>query len=504
MSGVTVREVDLRVLNMHTRLPFRYGIATLTVVPHLLLRLHVDVDGTTQIGQAAEGLPPKWFTKDPQTSFRQEVEDMLRVVRHAGDVALAAGGAATPFDLWWSVYRTHSAWAASLGLPPLLAGLGPSLVERALIDAFCRAQGLTFPTAVRRNAFGARLGDLHPELDRLAPAELLPATPLRAVAIRHTVGLADHLRDGDIPPAERVDDGLPQSLAACVQAYGLTHFKVKLYGDVARDRARLREVAAVLSEHAGGRYAFSLDGNEQYHAVAEFRALWEALAAEATLAPFMGHILFVEQPLHRDVALSPAAGTDLRAWTSRPPIIIDESDGAIESLPLALEQGYAGASHKNCKGVFRSLANACLLEWRRRREPQRSFVLSAEDLANVGPVALLQDLAAVATLGIDHVERNGHHYFPGLSMFPPDVQQAVLRDHGDLYVRSPHPPSPVWEPSVPLAQPLPVPFPTLAITQGQVRLDSVVDAPFGARSLVDPAAFVPLDDWRFESLGLAE
>src|SRR5919202_1549630 len=91
----------------------------------------------------------------------------------------------------------------------------------------------------------------------------------------------------------------------------------------------------------------------------------------------------------------------------------------------------ASASHKNCKGVFRGLANACLLAKRRAGDPSRPYVLSGEDLANVGPVALLQDLAATATLRVEHVERNGHHYFRGLSMLPESAQRQVLGGHGD-------------------------------------------------------------------------
>ena len=62
-------------------------------------------------------------------------------------------------------------------------------------------------------------------------------------------------------------------------------------------------------------------------------------------------------------------------------------------------------------------------------------MLTGEDLANLGPVALLQDLAMMALLGITHVERNGHHYYRGLSMFPEDWQEAALAAHGDLYRR---------------------------------------------------------------------
>jgi hypothetical protein len=81
------------------------------------------------------------------------------------------------------------------------------------------------------------------------------------------------------------------------------------------------------------------------------------------------------------------------------------------------------------QGIVKGIANACLL----RAKPGQ--ILSGEDLSNVGPVALLQDLAVCASLGIPHVERNGHHYFRGLSMFPPDIQDRILRHHGDLYTQ---------------------------------------------------------------------
>ena len=58
-------------------------------------------------------------------------------------------------------------------------------------------------------------------------------------------------------------------------------------------------------------------------------------------------------------------------------------------------------------------------------------MLTAEDLTTVGPVALQEDLAVVATLGIEHVERNGHHYFRGLSMFPRDAVDPVVAHHED-------------------------------------------------------------------------
>ena len=59
LLALAVRNVDFFVLNMRTRMPFRYGIASLVALPHLFVRLEAEVDGAGQVGLASEGLPPK-------------------------------------------------------------------------------------------------------------------------------------------------------------------------------------------------------------------------------------------------------------------------------------------------------------------------------------------------------------------------------------------------------------------------------------------------------------
>jgi hypothetical protein len=426
---------------------------------------------------------------------------MARVIEHAVDLAEGVR-AASAFDAWLAVHDAQAAWGQAEGLPPLLTQFGTSLVERALIEAVCRAAGRPFHELLRSDPFGMRLGDIHP-----TPAgQRLPAMladfplPLNPIVVRHTVGLADPLTDAEIPPAERLDDGLPQSLEASIRTYGLHEFKIKVCGVVERDRERLRRIAEVL--HAalitprlealarmsgpdakllesmlGIGFGVTLDGNEQFRDLGEFRAFWEELKHDEELRSLVQALQFVEQPLHRSVALDPAVAR-LEDWTDRPPIIIDESDAELNSLPRALTLGYAGSSHKNCKGIFKSVANLCLLRHLARNHAKQRFVLSGEDLANIGPVALLQDLAVNAALFLQGVERNGHHYFAGLSMFPTEVQRQVLAAHGDLY----HPSRDGW--------------PTLAIRNGSIALQSVNAAPFGVGFDLDVEQFTPLADWR--------
>jgi hypothetical protein len=484
---VHIEHGDIHRVDLKTRMPFKYGIATMTETPHVFVRLWVLADGKPSVGMAADHLPPKWFTKDPDKPIAVEIDEMLRVIQNA--LRLAEGlSADSPFDTWLRLEEAQAEWGEQVRLPPLLTQFGTSLVERALIEAVCYAEGRPLHELLRANQFCIRPGDIYYELAGRAPAEFLPERPLERIVVRHTVGLLDPLTDEDIPAGERLDDGLPKSLVACIRSYGLRHFKIKLSGEWERDRDRLEQIAAVMDVYAPSDYAFSLDGNEQFPSLSAFSEYWRNLRLQIALAGFLDHLLFIEQPVHRSTALRFDTEDEVRSLRALayidkgevrslplgvllPPLIIDESDAHSNSLWLALSRGYAGTSHKNCKGIFKSVANYCLLEKLRREEPSRQLVLSGEDLANIGPVALLQDLAVCAALGIQSVERNGHHYFAGLSMFPADMQRRVLKCHGDLY----RPSRDGW--------------PTLNIRDGAVDVRSVFAAPFGVGFPVDVEQF---------------
>lgn len=465
-----ILQFDLHRIDVRLRMPFRYGIATMTEGPVIFLRLRVLVNGRESSGIASDLLPPKWFTKVPDKPIADEIAEMLRVIQHAGQSAAGLRGE-SPFEIWQQLYEAQSRWAVAEMIPPLLANFGVSLVERALLDAIARVSEKSFAQLLRENSLGIRLDAIHPSLRALAPADLLPAAPLSQIVARHTVGLADPLSEDEIDPTSRLNDGLPQSLAANIEHYGLRHFKLKVNGDLARDLDRLSKIAAVIRQHASAGFAFSLDGNEQFKSLEQFREFWNAIHARSDLTRFFKNLMFVEQPLHRDAALRPELERAFAAWPERPPMIIDESDEALDDLPVALRLGYAGTSHKNCKGIFKGVANRCLLLARQRAEPGRTFLMSGEDLCNIGPVALLQDLAVMAALGIESVERNGHHYHAGLSQFPRQVQEQVLQNHGDLYRRG----SQGW--------------PTLRIERGKITLDSINRAPFGVGFDLDLQAF---------------
>ena len=459
--GLRIVSSRLQTVPLRTRIPFRYGIATMTEVPLAFVRVQVQIDGQEAQGVASDCLPPKWFTKVPDKSLNEEVEEMIDVIAQAQSAANRMK-ARSVFELWQALYNDQTAWAARRGLPALLANFGVSLVERAVIDAVCRAAGRPFFELLRSNSFQISLSDLHTELAGVRMEDVLPQEPLKRVLARHTIGLADYLTEHDIPEQERLNDGLPQSLEAAIDRYQLKHFKIKVVGKTAEDTERLSAIARILQTTAPLNFKFSLDGNEQFSSVRQFRAFWEELTSHPRLNALFGHLICVEQPLNRTVALNQEVGRQFADWRDRPPIIIDESDGSLEDVATALQLGYAGASHKNCKGVFKGLANFALISTRRAKTGRDDLLMTGEDLCNIGPVALQQDLAVMSALGISSVERNGHHYHAGLSQFPPAVQKLVLTRHPDHYQSA----SAGW--------------PTLRIEEGELSMESINAAPFGS------------------------
>lgn len=466
----TLAPFEFFVRHTRTRFPFRYGIASMTEVPHLFVRTKVTVGEKSSLGLASEGLPPKWFTKNPTTTFEQDLPEILQVIGHAAKLAESiARSPISFFDFWRELYRQQTNWADAQHTALLLANLGVSLAERAALDGLCRVAGEPLHRMVALNRLGLRLGEVHAELGNAQPRDFLPAAPLDSSFVRHTVGLGDALSPADIPANEKVNDGLPQDLESSIREYSLRYFKVKLFAEAERDFARLRELSRLLERETGGKCFVTLDGNENFKTFEAFREFWQKAAGDPALKELWRRIIVVEQPIHRDRALNDDLGPALRAWTERPPLIIDESDGGIGDLPRGLALGYAGTSHKNCKGIVKGIANACLLE-KRRRAGER-VILTGEDLCNLGPVTLLQDLAMMTLLGIEHVERNGHHYYRGLSLWPKEWQNTTLAAHGDLYTRHREG------------------FVCLKIREGRVALGSVNAAPFGVKPIFDPSRF---------------
>jgi hypothetical protein len=414
IAAIEFFERDVRL-----RLPFRFGVVTLREAPQAYARARIRfTDGREVEGGAAEMMVPKWFDKDPSLSNEDNVEQLRGSLRKAREEYLA--------------HEARSAWRHSAPKRGLVENYGPALLDRALLDALCRGLGVSFYAAIRSNLIGAEMLE---GID--LPAFLASLQAGKTIAARHTVGLVDPITAGDVKA--RLEDGLPETLEEVVARYGHRWFKLKVGGEIRADVERLTAIATVL-DRATRPYSASLDGNEQYDDIEGVAELWAAIRATPRLARLASSVAYIEQPVKRQHALARrVAGIEL-------PLIIDESDDALDAFPRARALGYRGVSSKTCKGLYKALLNgARCAAWNAEKKGSAPFsaekgpgpfFMTGEDLTIQPGLALQQDLALVSLLGLSHVERNGHHYVNGMADLPPGEQQAFLAAHPDLYERS--------------------------------------------------------------------
>jgi hypothetical protein len=430
---VSVREVRLAERDVRLRMPFRFGVVTLTESPQVFVHARVALpDGREGWGMAAEMLAAKWFDKNTALTNEDNFVQLRTSLRICADRYLADSMPRTPFGLFAAHYAEQLAACAAKQLNPLIAGYGPALIDRAVLDAVCRLHGVSFFDAMRANLPGMEPAALAPDLVGFDfDAFLAALRPLATLHARHTVGLVDPITAADQTPKTRVNDGLPETLEDVVTEYGHTYFELKVGGDVRSDLGRLTAIAAVL-DRADAPYHATLDGNEQYETVDGVAELWTAMERTPALRRLVASTLFIEQPITRKVALD----CDVRTLSARRPVIIDESDGEMDSFVTARARGYRGVSTKSCKGFYKSLINAARCAQWNGGAGGPTYFMSAEDLTTQAGVSVQQDLALVALLGLQHVERNGHHYVNGMAALPPAEQNAFLKAHPDLYART--------------------------------------------------------------------
>ena len=77
---IRIARCRLRLQDLRLRLPFRYGIATVTDLMHAFVEVDVEIDGKLSTGIAAEHLSPKWLYKRPDTSPEDDNAELIALI----------------------------------------------------------------------------------------------------------------------------------------------------------------------------------------------------------------------------------------------------------------------------------------------------------------------------------------------------------------------------------------------------------------------------------------
>jgi hypothetical protein len=395
--------------------PFRFGAVVINDTPQMFVRVEIEVEGKgSAVGASAELLVPKWFDKRAQLSPDETVEELRRSLVIARDLYLSGSSFETAFGLHARRIAAQVEACAREDIPPLAAAYGPAEIDKAVLDALLRALGVNFFDGMAQNIAGidARLS---PDLRDDDIAKFLAGCRrLERVALRHTVGLDDRIEGKG-------------GVADAVENAGARYFKLKLNGDPEHDAARLTRIGNELATSPHD-CRVTLDANEQYSDLTALAALVDRLDHDSGLRPIAAKLLYIEQPMPRDITRQSPLGS-----LARRNLIIDEADDSYDAFPHARALGYRGISSKSCKGIYKSIVNATrAAKWSGERE---KFFVSGEDLTCQAGLCVQQDLALGALIGVTHAERNGHHYVDGFSDTPAPEAEAFRAAHPDLYVR---------------------------------------------------------------------
>lgn len=410
---VAVRDISLFERPIPFAKPFRFGSVVITSSVQVFVRAEIEIEGKgTSVGASAEMMASKWFDKRAHLSPQQTVDALRRVLSIARGFYLSRSEFDTAFGHHAAVIAAQVEACAKADIPPLAAGFGPAEIDKAILDALLRGCDTGFFDGMAANIAGidARLS---PDISGRDVTEFLAARRrLDAVAVRHTVGMDDRI-EGEGGVADPHENA------------GARYFKLKLNGDVAHDTDRLVRIGRELVTLPHD-YRVTLDANEQYADLAILGELIDRLDRDADLRPIASKLLYIEQPMPRDITRqSPLGALGARDF------IIDEADDSYDAFPSARELGYRGISSKSCKGLYKSIVNATrAARW--SADGSNHFV-AGEDLTCQAGLAVQQDLALGALIGVTHAERNGHHYVDGFADTPAAEAQAFMAGHPDLY-----------------------------------------------------------------------
>jgi hypothetical protein len=413
---LAVRDIALFERPVRFARPFRFGAVVIEAASQVFVRVEVEIEGKGRsVGASAEMMVPKWFDKRAHLSPELTVDELRRSLAIASQLYCSGSSFDTAFGHHASRIAVQIEACAREDIPPLAALFGPAEINKAILDALLRGAGTNFFDGMAANIAGVD-ARMSPDLANDDITRFLSRSRRRdRVAIRHTVGL-----DDAIEGAGGVADPGENSKAR--------YFKLKLAGKPEADAARLVRIGRELAKLPYP-YHVTLDANEQYADLGDLRSLVDRLSNDSTLDPISSRLLYIEQPMPRDTTrASPLAGIAVYDF------IIDEADDSYNAFVCAKALGYRGISSKSCKGIYKSVINATrAAKWSTEGE---KFFVSGEDLTCQAGLAVQQDLALGALIGITHTERNGHHYVDGFADTPPDEANAFLAAHPDLYERA--------------------------------------------------------------------
>ena len=325
--------------------------------------LNVTVEVETRDGRRGSGfgsmpMANVWAWPSHRVSGDEAERAMIDLGEHLATEANQYSDSGHPLEITHELAKEYksaadqivSAAALAERMPRLAQLVAASPLEAAIYDAYGKALGQNAYDLLGREYVSHDLARyLTPAFSREYLDRYTLREPKSTMPLYHLIGALDPLTNSDI--SERVDDGLPETLAEWIPYNGLTHMKIKLAGDDLQwDLERVLGVERVARDAQSARgcvaWHYSADFNERCANVDYVLDFLGKLGERCPIA--MERLQYIEQPTHRD--LTAKSENRVHSAAKIKPIVIDESLVDLESLQLSRELGYTGVALKACKG----------------------------------------------------------------------------------------------------------------------------------------------------------
>ncbi|MCW5971420.1 MAG: hypothetical protein KIT57_23170 [Blastocatellales bacterium] len=411
-TDIRIERLSTRLEEFHYRAPYKFGGVPVDRATILNIACRVRTrDGRTADGFGSMPLGNVWSFPSREMSYDTTLGAMKMLAERISAITGAYGEYGHPLEINHALEPEYLRAAAEASRELKLAASVPKLCTQVTASAFDAAIHDAFGKVHGRNCYGTYGRDfagrdlshyLNGDFRGEYPDRYLLRRPKRRVAMFHSVGGADAVLASEM--SERLNDGLPETLAEWIRYNGLTHIKIKLQGeDLKWDIERVVAIDRVASETKPGQdWKYCADFNERCPNV---DYVMEFLRRVKELAPRgFERILYLEQPTARD--LKADRGNVMHAAARLRPVVIDESLTDLDSLLLAREMGYTGVALKACKGQSHAVLMAAAAQ-------KYKMFLTVQDLTCPG-ASLIHSVGIAAHVpGVAGVEANARQYMPG-------------------------------------------------------------------------------------------
>jgi len=396
------------------RAPMKFGGRVVTDVVLLHVTATVETrDGRVGTGRGSMTMGSVWGWPSASVPGEKTLEAMIRMGEIVAKQANQYSQIGHPLELTYEYAKTYDAVAEECikdmqlaePMPKLAQLVVASPFEAAVFDAYGRTLGANCYNLLSSEYCNTDLayylgeGFVGEYLDQYTLRKPKPRMPLY-----HLVGALDPLTDADI--AQRLNDGLPETLPEWINADGLTHLKIKLNGDdLAWDVNRVCAVDAIAEETQAKRgvkeWFYSADFNEKCQSVDYVLDFLKQIGERSPDA--MKRLQYIEQPTSRNLKAHPE--NLMHKAAAIKPVVIDEALVDFESLLLSRAQGYSGVALKACKGQNEALLMGAAAQ-------KFGMYLCVQDLTCPGASFLHSATLSAYLPTVAAIEGNARQYCP--------------------------------------------------------------------------------------------